>query len=293
MMSLPVYKANDFIGLACSFTDRILRTPKWFQIFFFCRKKVLPWCASYHYNPWNNFLYILHLVWNGFYSGKREVMWESIGERFCDVFVALIKFLSGRVPAFRGDDKLWAHRVWQLSRTVGTHCPVWSLLKRALGEVQSKGKRHFILPVIYRVWWAHLVFNVQWFNGKKVKRRIASELQLAKYFSISTDLTPYISHTELPADIYFQMSRWWRHNSGAIVGFEPVYSHTGASLADGVVKMTSDLELDLSNCRGQSYDNASNMSSQYNGCHAHLKKINPLIHYVQYDAHSLNILNTW
>ena len=33
-------------------------------------------------------------------------MWESIGERFCDVFVALIKFLSGRVPAFRGDDKL-------------------------------------------------------------------------------------------------------------------------------------------------------------------------------------------
>ena len=293
MMSLPVYKANDFIGQACSFTDRILRTPKWFQIFFFAARKFCPGVQA---------TIITHEIIFYTFCTWCETAFTQAKERWCGKvlergFVTCLWLSSnswvGEFQHLEVMTNFWAHRVWQLSRTVGIHCPVWSLLKRALGEVQSKGKRHFILPVIYRVWWAHLVFNVQWFNGKKVKRRIASELQLAKYFSISTDLTPYISHTELPADIYFQMSRWWRHNSGAIVGFEPVYSHTGASLADGVVKMTSDLELDLSNCRGQSYDNASNMSSQYNGCHAHLKKINPLIHYVQYDAHSLNILNTW
>lgn len=48
------------------------------------------------------------------------------------------------------------------------------------------------------------------------------------------------------------------------------------------------LELDLSNCRGQSFDNASNMSGRYNGPQAHLKQRNPLIHYVPCAGHSLN-----
>ena len=39
-------------------------------------------------------------------------------------------------------------------------------------------------------------------------------------------------------------------------------------------------------CRGQSYDNASNMSGQYNGMQAHFKKVNPLA--IPCAAHSLN-----
>ena len=125
--------------------------------------------------------------------------------------------------------------------------------------------------------------------GEKVKRRIASELQHAKYFSIITNSTPDMSHTDQLTFIFRCVS-----DEGEIVerfvGFEPIYSHTGASLADCVVKMTKDLELDLSNCRGQSYDDASNMSGKYNGLQAHLKKINPLIHYVPCAAHSLNLV---
>jgi len=46
------------------------------------------------------------------------------------------------------------------------------------------------------------------------------------------------------------------------------------------MKMVIDMGLDLSNCRGQAYENASNMSGKYNGLQAHLKKSNPLIHYI-------------
>ena len=54
--------------------------------------------------------------------------------------------------------------------------------------------------------------------------------------------------------------------------------------------MVRNLGLDMANCRGQSYDNASNMSGKYNGLQAHLKKVNPLIHYTPCAAHSLNLV---
>lgn len=42
--------------------------------------------------------------------------------------------------------------------------------------------------------------------------------------------------------------------------------------------------------RGQSFDNASNMSGRYNGLQAHLKQKKTLIHYVPCAAHSLNLV---
>lgn len=41
-----------------------------------------------------------------------------------------------------------------------------------------------------------------------------------------------------------------------LISFEPIHSHTGASLAEYVIKMVHDLGLVLSNCDN---DNASNM----------------------------------
>lgn len=46
----------------------------------------------------------------------------------------------------------------------------------------------------------------------------------------------------------------------------------------------------IENCRGQTYDNASNMSGKYKGVQAEIKKKNKLAHYVPCAAHSLNIV---
>lgn len=72
------------------------------------------------------------------------------------------------------------------------------------------------------------------------------------------------------------------------VGFEPIESHTGQSLADTVRTLLDSLS--LANCRDQAYDNTSNMSGCYNGLQAHLKNKNPLIHYIPCAAHSLNLV---
>ncbi|KAK0137416.1 Zinc finger MYM-type protein 1 [Merluccius polli] len=198
--------------------------------------------------------------------------------------VAVIKFLSVRGLAFRGDDELLG------SSSNGNYLGLIELiaefdpfLKDHLEKYGQKGKgtTSYLSSTVCD--------ELICLMGEKVKRRIASELQQAKYFSIITDSTPDMSHTDQLTFIFRCVS-----DDAEIVerfvGFEPIYSHTGASLADCVVKMTTDLQLDLSNCRGQSYDNASNMSGKYNGLQAHLKKINPLIHYVPCAAHSLNLV---
>lgn len=50
--------------------------------------------------------------------------------------------------------------------------------------------------------------------------------------------------------------------------------------------------MDWSNCRGQSYDNANNMSGSYSGLQARVKEINNLIYFVPCAAHSLNLVGT-
>ena len=57
--------------------------------------------------------------------------------------------------------------------------------------------------------------------------------------------------------------------------FLPTAGHKSDEL-EKAVKDTLDLEdIELSNCRGQSYDNASNMSGAYTGLQTRIKNLNP------------------
>ena len=72
--------------------------------------------------------------------------------------------------------------------------------------------------------------------------------------------------------------------------FIPIESHTGEALAMTVLKFLNKCDIDIKNLRGQSYDNAANMSGCYNGLQAHICQINPLAHYIPCAAHSLNLV---
>lgn len=121
--------------------------------------------------------------------------------------------------------------------------------------------------------------------GDKTKQAIATELQQAKYFYS----TPDMAHVDQMTFVFRFVSEKGRVVK-RFIAFEPIHSHTGSSLAACVPNMVSGLGLDLSDCRGQAYDNASNMSGKYNGLQAHLKRQNPLIYYIPYAAHSLNLV---
>ena len=68
--------------------------------------------------------------------------------------------------------------------------------------------------------------------------------------------------------------------------------HKSEELAQAILSLFEELDLNIANCRGQSYDNASNMSGAYSGLQARIKAVNPLAEFVPCAAHSLNLVGT-
>ena len=97
---------------------------------------------------------------------------------------------------------------------------------------------------------------------------------------MSTDSTPDMAHI----DQLVITLKYVEQKSCTIVErflkFVPIYNHTGESLACtmmDILEKTS--QLSIADCRGQSYDNAANMSGNYNGVQAHISKKTPLAMY--------------
>lgn len=74
------------------------------------------------------------------------------------------------------------------------------------------------------------------------------------------------------------------------VRFIPHVGHKAVDMEVAVNNVLKDLNLDIANCRGQSYDNASNMAGIYNGLQSKIRQKNDLAYFVPCGAHSLNLV---
>jgi hypothetical protein len=96
--------------------------------------------------------------------------------------------------------------------------------------------------------------------AKRVLQNILDELKASKYFSVSVDSTPDISHVDqLTCILRYVLS------SGPVerfVAFLDMQGHTGKVLAESLLGFLTRHEVNIADCRGQSYDNASNMSGK-------------------------------
>ncbi|GFX65728.1 zinc finger MYM-type protein 1 [Trichonephila clavipes] len=100
--------------------------------------------------------------------------------------------------------------------------------------------------------------------GKKIIETITTHINndATKYYSIVMDSAPDLSHIDQLAIVLQYCFREFLETNGLL----------------------------LDNCRGLSFDNAANMSGQYNGVQALLKEINKFANYVPCAAHSLNLV---
>ena len=110
--------------------------------------------------------------------------------------------------------------------------------------------------------------------GNKVLKVIVKDIQEAKYFSLSVYSTLDITHI----DQLTVVLRYVGVSDGEVVErfltFIPIASHTGEALAITVLTFLNKCGIKIKNLRGQSYDNAANMSGCYNGLQAHIARIN-------------------
>lgn len=127
--------------------------------------------------------------------------------------------------------------------------------------------------------------------ARKLKTEILETIRAAKYFSISVDSTPGLAHIDQLTFIIRYVN-----NTGipkeTFLAFIPNPGHKSEELEVAVVNFIEENGLNLNNCHGQSYDNASNMSGHYSGLQARLKERNPFIDYVPCAAHSLNLIGS-
>jgi hypothetical protein len=109
--------------------------------------------------------------------------------------------------------------------------------------------------------------------GKKVIEEIVLELKISKYYSITCDSTPDITHCDQLSFVVLYIK-----NSEPIERFlRKIDSHRSEILTEVVLNFLNQHEIDIHNFRGQSYDNAANMSGQYTGLQTRLRGINILI----------------
>lgn len=206
--------------------------------------------------------------------------WKEVLRRV----VAVIKFLSARGLAFRGENETLG------SVHNGNYLGILELLAefdpfldehlKRFGN-KGRGTPSYLSSNICEEFIALM--------GQRVQSEIIMQLQHAKYFSLIVDSTPDLSHTDQLTFVVRYVSQ-----EGKIferfLKFLPIFSHTGESLFDSVLGVLQDLHIDIKNCRGQCFDNASNMAGAYKGLRARIQEINPLAEWIPCAAHSLNLV---
>ena len=212
---------------------------------------------------------------------KREIQyWQNVVRRV----VAVIKSLAISVLAFRGSNERFH------SDSRGNYIAALELIAEfdpflaehiRLHGNQGRGSTSYLSSTICD----ELIILME----THVTAKIISDTKKAKYFTISVDSTPDISHIDQLTFILRYVNKEGCPEE-RFIKFIPNTGHKGEEIITHVLSTLEDYGLDILNCRGQSYDNASNMSGLYSGLQARVKVVNPLVEYVPCAAHTLNLV---
>ena len=196
---------------------------------------------------------------------------------------ATIKFLAERGLAFRGNDQVIG------SPSNGNFLGTLELLSQFdpflaahLEKYGNKGKGSVsYLP-------SSTCDRLIAIIGKEVLSTIIEEIKTAKYYSISVYSTPDISHSGKLCCIF----RYVLDSQPVerFVQFIEMNGHGAVELEHSICTFLEKHQIKLNDCRGQSYDNGSNMGGKYSGLQARIREKNPLADYIPCLAHSLNLV---
>jgi len=214
--------------------------------------------------------------------------WKQVLYRILDV----ILFLSERGLPFRGV----THKVGDpnngnflgVLELISHYDPV---LAKHLEQVKQSHETSKRLQVHYLSWETQNEFVLC--CADHVRKIILHEVSKAKYYSIIVDATPDSSHVEQTSFVL----RYISHNEASdeydvcerFLEFADCNEKTGQDIAHLIKNILEKYNIPLANCRGQGYDNGSNMSGAYKGVQAIILKWNPFALYSPCACHSLNL----
>lgn len=213
---------------------------------------------------------------------QEESHWKSVLYVIVDVIIHLAKQGS----PLRGSDESLDFGDPRSGRFLNTI----DLLSRYHLSLREHINRHKKGQISY---FSHIIQNeFLEIIATKIRDKILSDTKEAKYFSVMFDCTPDVSHLEQMSQVirYVKLSENGPEICESFIDFLTVGEKTGLALSELIVNKIESSGLDFKNCRGQSYDNGSNMAGKYKGVQARLKEENDLAYFVPCSAHSLNLV---
>jgi len=216
------------------------------------------------------------------FTQERE-FWKGVVERLIDIVI----FLAERNVAFRGSNEVFG------SVHNGNFLGLFELMAKrdyVLRELKSRiENKKTSITYLSKDIQNELIALV----AKKVEDVNMNFVKSSKYYSIILDCTPDLSHKE-------QMTLILRfvhctpcdgiEIKETFFGYLQVLDTTGKGLLESFMKKTESWKLKIDDCRGQSYDNGSNMRGKNAGFQARLLEINTRALYVPCSSHSLNLV---
>ncbi len=209
--------------------------------------------------------------------------------------IAAIQFLSARGLPFRG------HNAKIGSCHNGNYLGILELIGKFDDFMASHLTKHGSSGKGHTSYLSHTICDeLILLIAAEIRQHIIAEINEAKYFSLIVDSTPDVSHVD-QLSILFRFVNKKGQPVERFLHFIPIGGHKGADLEDTVLSVLKDAGINLKNCRGQCYDNASNMSGVYKGLQARIIKgsskeneppTNPEAVYVPCMNHSLNLVGS-
>ncbi|XP_008181540.1 zinc finger MYM-type protein 1-like [Acyrthosiphon pisum] len=199
--------------------------------------------------------------------------------------VSVVKFLAVRGLAFEGNDsRLGSSSNGNFLGILEVISEFDPFLKQHMNERANKGPGN-VFYISMRI--CNEIIDLM---GNEVLLEIIKQLQETKYFGLILDSTPDRAHKDQFAVIVRYCYK------GLVVErfltYIHILSHTGISMAEEVIHFLENNNINLQHCRGQSYDNANNMTGIYEGLQAQIKKKCSVALFAPCFAHSLNLVGT-
>ncbi|XP_025414970.1 52 kDa repressor of the inhibitor of the protein kinase-like [Sipha flava] len=125
----------------------------------------------------------------------------------------------------------------------------------------------------------------------------AGDQILKEHFKTATKNTTYITDETTDVSISEQFSfcvRYFDSSTCSVqehfLGFTKIEHVTGEYLADTIIQILKEKNLDLAQLRGQGYDGAANMSGAFKGVQSRIASLQPLAFYTHCANHRLNLV---
>ena len=120
-------------------------------------------------------------------------------------------------------------------------------------------------------------------------RNLLYEIKESEWYAIIADETRDSSGKEqLTVSIRWVDKDY--HVNEDLIGLIDVAKTDALSISEVIKDVLIRCTLQLTQCRGQTYDGASNMSVRLSGVAVRIKQLQPKAHYIHCMAHSLNLL---